>query len=123
MKQRNPLAVFFLPFITLGIYSIVWLVKTKGEMNRQGANIPSSWLIIIPFVSIYWMWKYSEGVAQVTNNKLSAAVTLLLVWFTGNVGEAIIQDSFNKIPAVGSSNVNPPFVVPPIDNNPSTLVQ
>lgn len=38
MKKRSPIAVLLLPFITLGIYSIVWQVKTKLEMNRSGTK-------------------------------------------------------------------------------------
>lgn len=41
MKSRNPLSVLFLPLVTIGIYSIVWYVKTKNEMNIRGANIPT----------------------------------------------------------------------------------
>ncbi|HVV66866.1 MAG TPA: DUF4234 domain-containing protein [Candidatus Saccharimonadales bacterium] len=97
MKNRNPLAVFFLPIITLGIYGIVWFVKTKNEMNAKGANIPTAWLIIVPFVSIWWLWKYSQGVDTVTQGEYSAAVSLLLLWFLGSIGMAIIQSGFNKV--------------------------
>ena len=43
MKHRSPIAVFLLPLITFGIYSIYWKVKTKGEMNEKGAQIPTAW--------------------------------------------------------------------------------
>ncbi len=33
MKKRSVLAVILLPIVTLGIYSIVWFVKTKKELN------------------------------------------------------------------------------------------
>jgi hypothetical protein len=39
MTERNPILVFLLPAITLGIYGLIWLVKTKDEMNQQGAAI------------------------------------------------------------------------------------
>ncbi len=97
MKHRSPLAVFFLSLITLGIYSIVWWVKTKNEMNRLGATVPTAWLIIIPIVSIYWVWKYSEGVEQVTSNKMSAPIAFILLFLLGYIGMAIIQADFNKL--------------------------
>jgi hypothetical protein len=97
MKNRNPLAVFLLPFVTFGIYSIYWFVKTKGEMNEKGATIPTAWLIIIPIVNIYWLWKWSEGVDHVTNGKMSGVLAFILVWLLGSIGSAIVQDSFNKI--------------------------
>ena len=83
MKRRNPLAVFILPFVTLGIYSIVWYVSTKEEMNTKGAQIPTAWLIIIPFVNLYWLWVYAKGVEKVTNGASSAVVDFLLRFFLG----------------------------------------
>ncbi len=97
MKNRNPLAVFFLPFVTFGIYSLYWAVKTKGEMNQRGATIPTAWLIIVPFVNIWWLWKYSEGVEKVTDGKLSGVLAFILLWLLGSIGAAIVQDSFNKV--------------------------
>jgi hypothetical protein len=62
MKNRNPFLVFLLPFLTCGIYPIVWYVSTKEEMNARGAAIPTAWLLIVPFVNVYWMWRYAAGV-------------------------------------------------------------
>ena len=97
MKKRHPLSVFFLPFLTFGIYGIVWYVSTKEEMVKRGADIPTAWLLIIPFVNLYWLWKYSKGVAFVTNNRRSAGGTFALLLFLGIIGMAIIQSAFNKI--------------------------
>lgn len=97
MKKRNPLAVFLLPFVTFGIYALYWLVVTKGELNGKGAKIPTAWLIIIPLVNIYWLWKYCEGVDQVTEGKMSGVLAFILLWLLGSIGSAIIQDSFNKV--------------------------
>jgi len=73
------------------------MVKTKGEMNEKGSNIPTAWLMIVPFVNIWWMWKYSEGVGEVTDDKLSAVLAFILLWLLGLIGMAIIQDAFNKV--------------------------
>ncbi len=35
MKQRKVAGVLGLTIITLGIYQIVWFVKTKNEMNKM----------------------------------------------------------------------------------------
>lgn len=102
MKNRNPLAVFFLSIITLGIYGIVWYVKTKNEMNARGANIPTAWLLIVPIVSIWWLWKYSQGVDSVTQGEYSGAVSFLLLWLLGYIGMAIIQSGFNKVSPGGA---------------------
>lgn len=98
MKERNPIAVFLLPFVTFGIYSLYWAVKTKGEMNRLGENIPTAWIWLIPFIGIFWwFWKYSEGVEHVTKNKIGAILAFILLILLDNIGQAIVQDYFNKV--------------------------
>ena len=70
MKTRNPALVIIFSIVTLGIYALYWFVKTKRKMNSIGVSIPTAWLIIIPFVNIYWLWKYCDGVEVVTKEKL-----------------------------------------------------
>jgi hypothetical protein len=96
MQKRSVAAVIILTIITFGIYALVWLVKTKGEMVRQGADIPTAWLLIVPIVSIYWTWKWCGGVEKVTNGKLSQVISLILMLLLGVIGMAIVQDAFNK---------------------------
>ena len=96
MTERNPILVFLLPVITLGIYSLIWLVKTKDEMNEQGAAIPTAWLLIIPIAQLWFLWKYAEGVGTVTRGELGGAIAFVLLLLTGNIGMAVIQNSFNK---------------------------
>lgn len=98
MRNRSVIMVIILSFITFGIYSLYWFVSTKDEMNQLGADIPTGWLIIIPFVNLWWMWKYSEGVEQVSRGKLGGAVTFLLLWLLGVIGMAIVQATFNDVP-------------------------
>lgn len=101
MTKRSPIAVFFLSLITLGIYIIVWRVKTKGEMNRLGCNIPTSWLMIVPIANFWWLWQYAEGVEKVTKNGMSQVVAFILLVLLSAIGDAIIQDAFNKVNLVG----------------------
>ncbi|HET9098253.1 MAG TPA: DUF4234 domain-containing protein [Candidatus Saccharimonadales bacterium] len=115
MKKRNPAAVFFLCFITLGIYIIVWLVKTKNEMNKQGTQIPTAWIWIIPFVGLYWSWKYSEGVEKITGGKVSAIASFLLIQLLGPIGMAIVQSEFNKLDGATA-------MVAPLANGPGPAV-
>ena len=105
MSKRSPVAVFFLTIFTLGIYGLVWLVKTKGEMCRFGADIPTAWVLLIPFVSIWWIWKYAGGVEKVTKSAMSQVVAFIVLFILGVIGMAIIQDSFNKVDI--QSVVNP----------------
>jgi len=77
VEKRNPIMVLILMVITFGIYGLVWMVKTKNEINELGANIPTAWFIIIPILNIYWSWKYCEGFANVTQ-KMDAIVLFLI---------------------------------------------
>ncbi len=105
MKHRNPLVVFILPFVTLGIYQLYWLVKTKGEMNKRGEKIPTAWILLIPFIGPIWFyWVYSKGVDHVTNHRMNNVVAFILVWLLGGIGSAIIQDSFNDISGAPQQN-------------------
>jgi hypothetical protein len=99
MQRRDPLMVAFLSLITFGIYGLVWYVKTKNEMNAKGAEVPTAWLIIVPIVGWFWLWKFCQGVEMVTNKGLSGAMAFLLLIFLSPVGVYIIQDALNKVAA------------------------
>ena len=79
MKRRNLAAVIFLPFLTFGIYALVWHVKTKGELNRRGASVPTAWLLIVPIGNFYWLWKYYKAGAQVTKGDIKAGRLFAIV--------------------------------------------
>ncbi len=96
MTNRSPIGVFFLTLFTGGIYGYFWLYWTKQEMIALGADIPTMWLILIPLVSIYWHWKWSEGTEKATAGRLSGASSFLLTWLLGGIGYAIIQSKFNE---------------------------
>ena len=97
MKHRSPAIPLLLPFVTFGIYSIVWYVKTKNEMNRAGSKIPSAWLLIVPIGSIVWIWKYAVGVEQFTRKGTSRHAAFWLLLLLGLIGAAVVQSSFNNV--------------------------
>jgi hypothetical protein len=101
--------VFILSIITFGIYALVWFVSTKNQMNANGAKIPTAWLIIIPILDIYWLWKFCEGVGIVTNKRMDGVIAFLLLAFLSVIGMAIIQDSLNKV----SGPAAQPYQAPP----------
>ncbi len=97
IKNRNIFLVYFFSIITLGIYGLYWLVKTKEEMKGLGAEIPTSWLLIIPIGNLYWMYKYCEGFATKVkrdNNTILWFILYILVWI---VVPAIVQSELNKL--------------------------
>jgi hypothetical protein len=96
MTNRSVVSVIVLSIITLGIYSIVWTVKTKGEMVRQGADIPTSWLLIVPIAGFYYLWKWCVGVEHVTGGKMSGGLAFVLFFVLGVIGMGIIQAELNK---------------------------
>ncbi len=97
VKKRNIVLVYLFIFITLGIYAIYWSVATKNEMNRLGASIPTPWLCIIPFVGIYWTYKYCEGFSTIVKKDNNTVLWFLLYLFVGIIMPGIIQSELNKI--------------------------
>ena len=97
MTERNPVVVALLSIITFGIYTLVWLVMTKREMCARGADIPTAWLVIVPLVNIWWLWKYSEGVEKITKSSMQAALSFILLFLVEFIGIAIVQYEFNKL--------------------------
>jgi hypothetical protein len=84
--------------ITLGIYSWYWAVKTKTELNRNGAQIPTAWIWLVPiFGPLYWWWKYSEGVEQVTRQGMTKVTAFVVLILLGTIGQAVVQSSYNKL--------------------------
>ena len=100
MTQRNPGLVILLTFVTFGIYAIVWYVMTKEEMNSSAdAQIPTAWLMIVPFVNIFWIWKFSAGIEKTTNKEMSGGLAFVLLFLLSFIGMAIIQSGLNKVAA------------------------
>ena len=78
-------------------------MSTKGELIEKGANIPTAWLLIVPFVSIWWMWKYFEGAEQVTSEKVNGVLMFILaVFITSLISSALCQDAYNNLSDVSA---------------------
>lgn len=96
MEKRSVAGVIVLSIVTFGIYFLYWHVKTKGEMVRAGADIPTCWLLIIPIASIYWYWKWCGGVEHMTRGRFSQPTAFLFCLLLPLISMAIIQDAFNQ---------------------------
>src|SRR5438552_11414297 len=91
-KKRNPLGVFVLSYITLGIYYFVWYYKSNREardfLDDPEINpgiallaVTLGWLIIVPpFVSMYRTGQRIERMQQKggVTDSLSPGIGLLL---------------------------------------------
>jgi hypothetical protein len=128
-KKRNIFAVWIgLPFITLGIYSYVWIYKVNDEARRFLADesirpalsvlafIPGSLLIIPPLVSIYRTGKRIARMeaAAGSPNRAEPVVGLVLAFVLG-LYSLYYQDHLNGLWAryLWSGNVPPPALPPP----------
>lgn len=96
MTKRSVVSVLLLTIVTFGIYGLFWYVMTKDEMNQEGAGIPTAFLLIVPFANIYWVWKWSCGVEQVTGGAMSRVGAFLLMVLLGLIGMLVIQSELNR---------------------------
>jgi len=97
IKRRSPILVLIYTFITFGIYGIYWFVKTKNELNRLGADIPSAWLMIIPLIRWYWIYKYAEGFAKFVKKDNNTTLWFLVLLFITPLAPPILQRGLNKL--------------------------
>ena len=99
--------------VTFGIYSLVWYVKTKNEMNSVArTDIPTAWLLVLPIVSYFWLWKFAVGVEATSGFSRAGAFWLLLL--LGPIGAAIVQDTLNTsnaAPALRAAAAQPTITV------------
>lgn len=93
LKHRSAAAVFWLPFITLGIYSLVWCAKTRGDMARNGAKAMTTWWLLVPFASFWYFWSLSKAIEKVTGKSTGTSYVMLIL--LGNIGQAIVQARIN----------------------------
>jgi len=81
-----------------GIYVIYWLVDTAKVLRKEtDEKIPNSFLIIVPLVSYWWMWRYSQAVEKYTKGKITGVVSFILLFLVGSIGMGILQDTYNKL--------------------------
>ena len=97
IKKRDVVMVYVLTIITFGIYGIYWSVQTKEELNKLGAEIPTSWLLIVPIANIYWLYKYSEGFSLKVKKDNNGILWFIVFWLIGIIMPAIVQPELNKL--------------------------
>ena len=101
VKYRNPVLIIVFSIITIGIYSIYWLVSTTNELRRMSSKAPDPWmllLLLVPVVNIvvdiWYYWKYSEAVEEVSGVNM---VLLFIFWIIlSPVSMVLTQIELNK---------------------------
>jgi hypothetical protein len=127
-KKRNVVAVWLLPVITLGIYSLVWIYKVNDEARRflgdesirpalsVLAFFPGSIVLVPPLVSIYRTGKRIARMeaAAGSPNRAEPVVGLVLA-FVFSLYSLYYQDHLNGLwdRYLGSGGVPPPAAPPP----------
>jgi len=106
VRRRNSWGLLALSILSVGAIAIAWLCLTRIEMNRLGARIPSPWLLLLPVTTLYWAWRWADGVRHVTARRTSTRTAFLLV-LLGPFGIAIVQAGFNRLQARHSSGGTP----------------
>jgi hypothetical protein len=115
-KIRNPLAPALLPFITFGIYSLVWYYRINKELAEMGRArntdelgtspgtsllaVMVGWIIIVPpFLSIYNTWKRAAAAERLTGvqGAMEPGLGFLLSILLSPVGYYILQRDLNNV--------------------------
>jgi uncharacterized membrane protein len=97
IQERNIFLIYFLSIFTIGYYSLYWVVYTREDMIRLGAEIPKPWLIIIPIANIYFIYKYCDGFSRYVKKDNNGILWFILYLFVGFIMPAIIQSELNKL--------------------------
>ncbi len=96
IKNKNVFLVYFFSIITFGIYWTVWTVKSKRDMNALGADIPTSWLLIVPIANFYYMYKYCEGFSETVKKDNHTVLWCVVSFFAGIFMPFFVQTELNK---------------------------
>lgn len=98
LEERETLVCVFLTLLTLGFYGLYWFVVTKRDIVSRGGNIPTCWLMIVPFANIYLLYRYSREAARVFRNRDDWIAYFILYFFMGGVITlALVQEKLNKL--------------------------
>ena len=100
MTKRPVGLVLIWSLLTFGLYNLVWLSRTKADLNARGADICSTWYLIVPGANLYYMWQFSAALAQLTsanprNRHIPALFAFVLQAFAWVLAPAIFQDAIN----------------------------
>jgi hypothetical protein len=105
MTPRSPVVVFLLTLVTFGLYMLWWMAQTKEELNARGADVPTAWLQIVPFINLWWLWRYCGGVEIATEGRTSTVLAFVMLLLLPGIGMAVLQSGYNRYALVSSPAV------------------
>jgi hypothetical protein len=114
VKLRSPWAAALLPFITLGIYHLVWWYRINRELRDYGSSkgyelgqsptnsllalFPGAFIIVPPLVSYWRGAKRVQGAARVAGKEpINGWIALILYFLVAPAFFAYIQVSLNEV--------------------------
>jgi hypothetical protein len=114
VKVRNVWAVALLPFVTFGIYNLVWWYRINRELRDYGqakgvdlgqnptnsllAFFPGSLIIVPALVSLYRGTQRTQKASETAGKEpLNGWIALILWFFIAPALWAYIQSSLNAI--------------------------
>lgn len=86
------------------VYIFYWLTSTARVLRQNpDASVPNALLLIVPIANMWWMWRYAQAAEAYTKGKQQAALIFVLIAGLGSIGMGILQDMYNKLPAVDAA--------------------
>src|SRR5436190_12332012 len=96
MVRRSVGHVVLLCMFTAGIYTLLWLLSTKEDMNRNGdENLPTAWLLLVPIANIWWLWEWAGAIARYTQGRQPQGTAFWCTFLLHPVGVALTQQAIN----------------------------
>jgi uncharacterized membrane protein len=88
MQKRELWKVIVFGILTLGIYDLVWLYKTRNELITKGGNVPSFWILFAPMILVLvsgFILLFSNSASDLNNGTLEntasniTAITFMVI--------------------------------------------
>lgn len=95
IRERNPIFVAILPFVTFGLYSLYWYIDTSRELHNH-VDSPNPWLLLLGLtgIGIYiYNYMYSKALSELSN--ASKVMIFLLLSIVPPVGMYLAQTNIN----------------------------
>jgi hypothetical protein len=95
----------FLTFFTGWLFPIAWVVRTRGELMKNGhGDLPPAWHMIVPILQIVFWWKMANALEAATK------VNKILIFLFSGIGMLLVQVKFNEMAGGAAA---PPAGYPP----------
>ena len=97
VKERNPFLVLIFSILSLGIYHLWWLMKTKKELELTGTELPGFLYLINPFTTLYFLYKYFELFSSQIKKDNTPRFWTLLYLVCWPLAVVLIQIELNRV--------------------------